>query len=147
MNKIHFLIASALSCTTKLIDQFFPRKKDRTEKDIAQTIMSSSLLQVSEFRFFELSYSRWYGRDLSEKRMEYFFSDYMMRRQVPYWVRHLSREVQSQYFKGTLDPYEYNIQYSRPSHELSGPIKFLPVFLSFAYLIFYFIFSGQITLH
>jgi hypothetical protein len=147
MSKFHFFVKSALCCVMNLYDQYFHEKKDITEKDIAQTIMSSSLLQVSEFRFFELSYSRWYGRDLSEKRMEYFFSDYMMRRQVPLWVRHLSREVQSRYFKGTLDPYEYNTQYSRPSHELRGPIKFLPVFLSFAYMIFYFIFSGQITLH
>lgn len=147
MNKIHFLIESASSCAIKLIDKAFPRKKDRTEKDVAQTIMSSSLLQVSEFRFFELSYSRWYGRDLSENRMEYYFSDYMMRSQVPHWVRHLSREVKTRHFEGTLDPYEYNVQYSRPSHELGGSIKFLPVFLTFAYLIFYFIFSGQIRLH
>ena len=144
MKHINSLINDLADCVRKLIDQLFPEKKNNTEKDAARTVMASSLLQLSEFSFFELAYSRWYGRDLPESRMEPFFSDYIMRNEMPIWVRHLSREVQSHYYNGTLDPYKYNAEYAFPSHEIGGPIEFLPVFLTLAYLVFYLMLSGQI---
>lgn len=82
-------------------------KKKRENEDIVG--LSSNILRVSEFKFFQLSYYGWYGHKLADREMEYFFTEYIFDDIMPHWVRHTARKVTSCYFQGTLDPRKFNI--------------------------------------
>jgi hypothetical protein len=58
--------------------------QDHSVQDIKDVIISASLLQISEFRFFQLSYAHWYGRDISEREIEHIFITYMFSSFVPH---------------------------------------------------------------
>ncbi len=86
--------------------------REKTKRDNEDIVgLSSNILQVSEFKFFKLSYHKWHGRTLADREMEHFFTNYMFENTVPHWVRHTARKVTSCYSKGTLDPREFNINH------------------------------------
>ncbi len=145
MKKIHFTIKSLFSWLRNFIEKSIPRKQDVTGKDVERVESSSRLLQISEFRFFQLAYSRWYGSGISEKNMEHIFADYMLKDEVPHWARHFARQVLSRYFQGLLDPHEYNIECILPPHKFKDSKVFITIFMILIYLIFYLILSGYIT--
>lgn len=122
-----------------------PDKKDETVRDVKRVEFSSRLLQISEFKFFQLAYSQWYGHFISEKDMEPIFADYMLKDEVPYWARHFARQVISQYFHGVLDPHIYGIECILPPHELKDAKVFITVIMTLVYLIFYLLLSGYIN--
>ena len=115
------------------------------KKDLAGIEISSKMLQMSEFRFFQLAYERWYGSELAEGNMENIFADYMFKNEVPYWVRHLSRNVLSLYFEDRLDPREFNINCTIAPSQTENSESFSAILLFFTYLVFYLILSGQIV--
>lgn len=51
------------------------------------------LLDISEFRLFELAYYAWYGEYASPEKLDEDFARYMFREEVPFWVRHYARHV------------------------------------------------------
>ncbi|MEN8263955.1 MAG: hypothetical protein ABFR82_10855 [Nitrospirota bacterium] len=120
---------------------------NNAQKDAARIQISSKLLQLSEFRLFQLAYYRWYGRELPERNMENIFAGYMFKNEVPHWVRHFSRKVLSLYFAGKLDPQEFGLDCAipEPRADISGRLS--AVLLSFIYLFFYLILSGKIIFH
>lgn len=144
MNKFH-PITVLCKRARDVIQMFFPDIRKITVTDDERVRISSRLLDISEFRFFQISYSRWYGSEISEKEIEPVFSDYMMNDLIPHWVRHFSREVFARYLQGDLDPNEYNIQCMGSPIEIQKRGRVLPVFMTFIYLIFYLIFSGKVT--
>ncbi len=86
------------------------KMSEKTKRDNEDIVgLSSNILQVSEFRFFKLSYYNWYGRDLADKEMEYLYTEYMFDNYVPHWVRHTARKVEACYAQGTLDPRKFSI--------------------------------------
>ncbi len=93
-------------------------KQNESWEDIDNVINSADLLQISEFRFFQLAYSDWYGADISEKALEPIFTNYMLRETVPHWVRHLARIVISRSKEDALDPRDFNIEYTKCDPEL-----------------------------
>ena len=145
MNKLYPSIRSICIWLRNLIKKSDPDKKDLSRKDIERVEISSRLLQISEFKFFQLAYSWWHGRDISEKNMEPIFADYMLRDEVPHWARHFARQVLSQYAHGILDPHEYGIECIIPPRQLNGTKVFITIFMIVVYLLFYLIFSGNIT--
>ena len=74
------------------------------DADLAAVATSAALLEVSEFRFFELAHERWFGRPVSRPHCERLFLDYMFRDAVPPWVRHLARQVLALEARQELDP-------------------------------------------
>jgi hypothetical protein len=128
-----------------VIQIFFSDIRNISVTDDERVRISSRLLNISEFRFFQISYSRCYGREISEREMEPVFSDYMMKDAIPHWVRHFSREVFSRYLQRVLDPNEYNIQCMVSPIEIKKRRWVLPVFMTFIYLILYLILSGKIV--
>ncbi len=74
------------------------------DADLAAVATSAALLEVSEFRFFELAHERWFGQPASERHCERLFLDYMFRDAVPPWVRHLARQVMALAARRELDP-------------------------------------------
>jgi len=59
-----------------------------------QTLLDAvALLDITEYRLFELAYEDWYGRPARHKQLEQVFVDYMFKSKVPFWVRRYSRKV------------------------------------------------------
>ena len=81
------------------------RAEKRTEKhalyfdeknvppDVWDVLRAASLLNIGEFRIFELAFKNWFGRQAREKTIERYFIPYMFRGRVPSWVRHFCREI------------------------------------------------------
>jgi len=87
----------------------FRGKKDGSCKDLIAVAVSASLLQVSEFKCFQIAYSQWFGHELDEQSMENIFSTYLKELSVPHWVRHFTRKVFYLEVQGKLNPEEFNI--------------------------------------
>ncbi len=98
---------------TDAIRQFLRRLEQERNPpltDIDYVAISAGLLQVSEFRFFQVAYADWYGREISTPSLEPIFTRYMFDNVVPHWVRRLTRIVLSRSKEGTLDPRDFNIR-------------------------------------
>jgi hypothetical protein len=80
------------------------------DTDLVAVVTSAALLEVSEFRFFELAYDRWFGRPAGDGRIEPIFNDYIFRDAVPHWVRHLARQVLSLADRGELDRETFDLE-------------------------------------
>ena len=87
----------------------FAGKKDDSRRDILAIAALASILQVSEFRCFQIAYAQWFGYELDEQSMENIFSTYLKELYVPHWVRHFTRKVFSLKDQGILNPEEFNI--------------------------------------
>ncbi len=77
--------------------------------DVWSVLRASAVLNVGEFRVFEIAYEDWYGESGEEKMIEKHFTGYMFEDIVPPWVRHFSKKVLKLDDEGTLDPEEYGI--------------------------------------
>jgi len=84
-------------------------KKDDSCKDLIAVAVSASLLQVSEFKCFQVAYEQWFGHELDEQSMENIFSTYLKELSVPHWVRHFTRKVFYLEVQGKLNPEDFNI--------------------------------------
>lgn len=107
-----------------LFESFGFNKENQREGDIDRVLIASTLLQISEFRFFHLAYFQWYGCDIRDSSLEPIFSEYMFKNVVPHWVRHLARKVISRDVQGILDPKDFNLQrpIATPERRSSGVI-------------------------
>ncbi len=85
------------------------RDPQRLQVEADRVGIASELLQISEFDFFRLAYSQWFGRDIPVPRLEHIFAEYVFEDIVPYWVRHLSRRVLKRSDQGVLDPLEFHV--------------------------------------
>ncbi len=79
------------------------------EPEIQRVLDTSSILQISEFEVFKLSYDRWFGIPADDRLIEPFFCDYMFQMVVPSWVNHFTRKVLHLYQSGQLDPANFGI--------------------------------------
>jgi hypothetical protein len=78
--------------------------------DCTNVAYAASLLQISEFQFFQIAHLQWFGKSLPEKTMESFFCDYLFSNVIPHWVRQLSRKVLSLHNQGGLNPVDFDIK-------------------------------------
>ncbi|MDP6517421.1 MAG: hypothetical protein QF926_12485 [Alphaproteobacteria bacterium] len=78
-------------------------------EDLRGVLETAALLEVSEFRVFELAYRDWFGRPGRPEAIEAFFTPYMFHEIVPPWVRHFTRHVHALDNAGRLDPRDFGI--------------------------------------
>ena len=71
---------------------------------------ASRLLQITEFKFFHLAYTQWFGNEISENRLEHIFAEYMFEDIVPHWVRHFTRKILSLNGQGALETESFDIE-------------------------------------
>ena len=71
-------------------------KPSTSTEDASVVTMAANLLEVSEFEIFRASYKSWYHDDGSDTLLERQFGEYLKRGDVPFWVRHFSREQLAQ---------------------------------------------------
>ena len=77
--------------------------------DVWSVLRAAAVLNVAEFRVFEIAYKEWYGEAGEEKMIETYFTGYMFNDIVPPWVRHFCKKVLQRDSEGTLDPVEFGI--------------------------------------
>ncbi len=63
------------------------------EGDAQQVEAAAAILNVSEFRLFELAYHDWFGVLAKESNLESAYMPYVMTGAVPCWLRHFSRKT------------------------------------------------------
>ena len=87
-------------------------------EDVSNVLESAALLEVSEFRVFELAFAAWFGAPDGEpdaKKLDRCFFDYLYRDLVPTWVRAFARELVRRARAGLFDPADYGIVYEPPT--------------------------------
>lgn len=123
----------------------FAGQKPREGTDAEQVEAAARLLRVSDFEFFRIAYSCWYGRELGEKEAEKFFAGYLLRREVPFWVRHLSRKIREQHFRDELNPREFGVD-GPPLHREDPSVKtVVGVLLGVIYFFFFLALAGYLS--
>ena len=75
--------------------------------DVADVLESASLLEISEYRVFELAHRAWFGAASRAAPLERSFSDYLYRDRVPPWVRAFTRAVVARGREPGFDPAEW----------------------------------------
>ncbi len=88
---------------------FFTIDDDDLAPDARDILSASAILEITEFRLFELAYERWFGEPAAERDIERFFVGYMFRSIVPHWVRQFCREVLTLDAAGKLVPRDFGV--------------------------------------
>ena len=96
-------------------------------KDVADVLESAGLLEVSEYRVFELAYAAWFstaGEAPDKKMFERAFFAYLYCDRVPPWVRAYTREIVQRADACTFDPADYGITYAPPTPTMTATSTF-----------------------
>ncbi len=117
-------------------------RKDRTTEDYEGIANSAALLQISEFRFFEIAYASWYGGMIPEREMECIFCSYLFEGLVPHWARQIARKVLTLHRQGKLDPRLFNIERRELSPEQRARGEWYVIVLLFTVTVFCVLLSG-----
>lgn len=91
--------------------------------DVAAVLDASAVLEVTEFRLFELAWRDWFGRAPDERRLERYFAAYMFAERVPHWVRRFARHILALDAQGRLDPRSFGIWQRLPSTRMRFLVK------------------------
>ena len=118
---------------------------EREEKDTERVAAASRLLQVSEFEFFRIAHFSWYGREMSEEAAEQPFSGYLLRQEIPFWVRHLARRVRELHSRSALDPGEFGVDRPPPLSENRSIKVMYGVLLGAVYSFFFLLLAGYLS--
>jgi hypothetical protein len=95
----------------------------------------AGLLDISEFRLFEIAYVNWFGSAATKKAIDGFFDSYLNSGLVPFWLRNMVRTIICKHRKGNLIPSRFGIDQpcvSRSKRRLGWILVGLFYFLVFA---------------
>jgi len=88
---------------------FFTIDEDHIPLDQRDILAASATLEVTEYRLFELAYTRWFGESPTGDKIENFFVAYMFQQVVPFWVRQYCRDVLEKDELGELNPVDFGV--------------------------------------
>lgn len=91
--------------------------------DIVAVLDASAVLEITEFRLFELAWREWFGKRPDERRIEQYFAAYMFADRVPHWVRSFARHVLQLNAEGRLDPKAFGVWQRLPSSRMRFLVK------------------------
>jgi len=74
------------------------------QNDAEAASFAAALLDVSEFRLFEIAHEDWFGRKATRKATEAFFVGYLKSGLIPFWLRNTVRTIICKYQQGNLAP-------------------------------------------
>lgn len=95
--------------------QYFDENLSRDQWDLLE---AAGLLQVTEFKLFELAYREWYGVRPKARVIEVHFRNYMFNMVIPAWVSHFCRRIVELGQAGSLDPRDFGIYQRLPSKRM-----------------------------
>ncbi len=111
--------------------KYFNRHVDA---DLVSVLDASALLEITEFRFFELAYREWHGRKASDQLIEKYFAAYMFAERIPSWVRSFARKILRLHREGRLDPKSFGVWQRLPSTRM---ILFAKAYTTVLLLVFF----------
>jgi len=112
--------------------QYFDEDIDPELWDLLE---ASALLQVTEFKVFELAYKDWFGTMPRPYIIEPHFNNYMFNRIIPVWVKHFCRRVVEMGREGTLDPRAFGVYPRQPSRRMMRIGQVYTALLLMAFLV------------
>lgn len=83
---------------------------NQPESDSGLVSDTAGLLEITEFRLFQLAYHDWYGTDINDQETETYFIPFMFNEVVPFWLRHFCETIQKKYKQGVLNREELGIK-------------------------------------
>lgn len=78
--------------------------------DVEAVLDTAAVLDVTEFRVFELAFTDWHGYPPSPRRIEAAFVPYMFQGSIPHWVRQYTRKILRLQRQGSIDRQALGIQ-------------------------------------
>ena len=72
----------------------------------SQILHAANLLQIGEFQLIQLAYKIWYGKELSEDKINIIFSEYMVSGIIPIWVSYYARDIIKMEYANVLNSYD-----------------------------------------
>ena len=114
---MRFLVDRLLSYFKPPADrrQYFDENLAGEQWDLLE---SAAMLQVTEFRVFELAYKDWYGVAPKHQVIEVHFRNYMFNQIIPVWVSHFCRHVVELGQAGQLNPKDFGVYQRLPSRRM-----------------------------
>ena len=91
---------------------------DETPADYVLVADTAGLLEISEFRVFQLAFGEWYGREIRDYEAEDYFTVFMYQDRVPFWVRRFCHKIQDLNDAGRLNPRDFGIKPERFEYRL-----------------------------
>ena len=91
---------------------------DETPADCVLVADTAGLLEISEFRVFQLAFGEWYGREIRDYEAEDYFTVFMYQDRVPFWVRRFCHKIQDLNDAGRLNPRDFGITPQRFEYRL-----------------------------
>ena len=67
-------------------------------------------LQISEYEIFRIAYKNWFNHEITEKRLDYLFKNYLNTSQAPFWVNDFVRKAHEKFKAGELNYKDYGIK-------------------------------------
>ncbi len=124
-----------------------PDRRQYFDEDVASDqwdlLESAALLQVTEFKVFELAYKAWYGVAARQAVIEVHFRNYMFRQVIPVWVAGFCRRVVEMEQAGTLNPKDFGIYHRLPNRRMMLIGKTYAALLLAAFLVLLFMAYGE----
>lgn len=87
--------------------------RDHTPPAIRHVVETAEILAVTEPEVFRLAYRYWYDRELQAARLDELFADYLLREELPGWVRNYCSRVLNLADVGQLDPRDFGLDAPR----------------------------------
>jgi len=79
---------------------------------------TAGLLEITEFRLFQLAFGDWYGREIRDYEADDYFTAFMYYDRVPFWVRRFCHKIQDLREEGQFDPRNFGINPQRFEYRL-----------------------------
>ncbi len=89
-----------------------------TPADCMLVADTAGLLEITEFRVFQLAFGEWYGREIRDHEAEDYFTSFMYFDRVPFWVRRFCHKILDLHEAGNLNPRDYGIVPERFEYRL-----------------------------
>jgi len=80
-----------------------------TPADCVLVADTAGLLEITEFRLFQLAFGEWYGRKIRDYEAEDYFTAFMYFDRVPFWVRRFCYKILDLQKAGKLNPCDFGI--------------------------------------
>lgn len=95
------------------------RFDDHVVPDVRHVVEAAEVLEIREVEVFRYAHRCWFDRELGEAELDQTFADYLLRQQVPAWVRHYCRRVLNLAAVGQLDPRDFGVDGSIIVHRVT----------------------------
>ena len=87
----------------------------------SEILHAANLLQIGEFQLIQLAYKVWYKEELTEKKINIIFGEYMITGIIPIWVTYYAKDIIKMENANVLNSYEE--KYHVYDHEFGKTIE------------------------